>query len=227
MTRRSLWHPCSEALRVSTLDGMSGNSWDDAYRSGRVPWDPGRHDTNIETVLEMLDLQPCSVLDIGCGSGGTLVYLAERGFRCTGVDVAPTAIEIARERAAERGVACEFIVDSFPEPFADRQRAGSYELLIDRGFFHLHTSPADQRAFTRAAARLLAPGRPWYSLIASDREGPGSGGPPRWSKSEVHAAAGDHLDVEAVVETAFTPDASDPMPAWLTIYRRTDRPIEA
>lgn len=49
----------------------------------------------------LFDLLPsgASVLDVGCGSGWTTVFLAESGFRATGVDLAPASIEDATSRA--------------------------------------------------------------------------------------------------------------------------------
>ena len=40
-----------------------------------------------------------SVLDVGCGEGWTSLFLAEGGYDVTGVDFAPAAVEMARERA--------------------------------------------------------------------------------------------------------------------------------
>jgi SAM-dependent methyltransferase len=40
------------------------------------------------------------VLEIGCGTGNNLWFLADAGFTIAGLDIAPTAIAIARERLA-------------------------------------------------------------------------------------------------------------------------------
>lgn len=52
------------------------------------------------------------VIDLGCGAGDYSVVLAERGYRVVGVDIAPTAIEWAREKAAAAGVEVDFRVGS-------------------------------------------------------------------------------------------------------------------
>src|ERR1700742_2310203 len=60
-----------------------------------------------------LNLAPGTrVLDVGCGVGRWSRMLAARGARVTGVDLSPTMIEQARQRAATEGVAdrCQFQV---------------------------------------------------------------------------------------------------------------------
>ncbi len=41
------------------------------------------------------------VLDIGCGPGADILYLQNRGFRVTGIDLSPGCIELARRRGAQ------------------------------------------------------------------------------------------------------------------------------
>ncbi len=43
-------------------------------------------------------------MDLGCGTGPVSHYLSQKGFRTYGIDVSPTAIEIAQKLAAERGL---------------------------------------------------------------------------------------------------------------------------
>src|SRR5438046_1681826 len=40
------------------------------------------------------------ILDLGCGEGWTSMFLAESGYRPTGLDIAPARIEMAAARAA-------------------------------------------------------------------------------------------------------------------------------
>ena len=51
------------------------------------------------------DLAPGVALVLGCADGADVVWLAERGWRVTGVDADETALERARRRAGEAGVA--------------------------------------------------------------------------------------------------------------------------
>lgn len=50
------------------------------------------------------------VLDLGCGPGLYTHLLAQAGYKCTGVDFAPAAIEYAQKRAAEAHLNIEYVL---------------------------------------------------------------------------------------------------------------------
>lgn len=50
------------------------------------------------------------LLELGCGAGNMTVWFAQRGYTAHGIDIAPTAIEWARKRAAARNVQVQFTV---------------------------------------------------------------------------------------------------------------------
>jgi SAM-dependent methyltransferase len=72
--------------------------WDGMYRRHAAVWSG---DPNPQLVTEVSDLRPGSALDVGCGEGADAVWLAERGWRVTAVDISSVALE--RARAAEVG----------------------------------------------------------------------------------------------------------------------------
>ena len=165
---------------------MGVNYWDSSYESGHIPWDPGVYDGHLPDIVGAHGITACRAIDIGCGTGKSLVWLAEQGFTCTGVEIAPTALKMARELAAGKGVECRWLYGSFPEDFRDGTiKDGSFDLAIDRGVFHLHTSKAEQRRFVKGVSRVLTPNGLWYSLLAGSSKGNGSGGPPRWSRPSI------------------------------------------
>lgn len=88
-----------------------------------------RHDT--ETLLAAALRQspaPCTILDIGTGSGCLAVSLARRlpQARVTAVDISPEALAVARTNAERNGVVVEFLQGSFFEPLAGRR----FELIV-------------------------------------------------------------------------------------------------
>jgi SAM-dependent methyltransferase len=71
---------------------------------------PERTAAEVELVWKLLELEPgLELLDLACGHGRISNPLAERGVRVTGLDATPLFLELARNDAAERGVAVEYV----------------------------------------------------------------------------------------------------------------------
>ena len=91
--------------------------WDARYDEAEPATDarPGPP-SNFATVADHFPTNG-SALDIACGPGEGSVWLALRGMQVHGIDVSPVAIERARERAAQLGVAdrCQFDVVDLDE----------------------------------------------------------------------------------------------------------------
>src|ERR1700676_2864379 len=83
--------------------------WNDRYLQGDTPWETGHPSTELQLVVQEECLAPCRALDLGCGTGANAVWLAQQGFAVVGVDVSPAAVERARRRAEEAGVAVQFV----------------------------------------------------------------------------------------------------------------------
>ena len=83
---------------------MTTPSWDDAY-AGSVPpaWDLGQPQPAFVRLAEQ-GLLTGTVLDVGCGTGEQTLLAASHGADALGVDVSPLALEIARGKAAARGI---------------------------------------------------------------------------------------------------------------------------
>src|SRR3954449_4169946 len=76
--------------------------WDEKYAASERIWS-GR--PNERLVEQAADLPPGRALDVGCGEGADVVWLAGRGWRATGADLSVVALDKARRHAAEAGVA--------------------------------------------------------------------------------------------------------------------------
>ncbi|MFE1776662.1 SAM-dependent methyltransferase [Streptomyces sp. NPDC059008] len=75
-------------------------AWDDLYTGdGSDTADP-----DLVLLAPADGLPPGRALDLGCGAGGNALALAERGWRVTGVDLAPRAIASTRASACARGL---------------------------------------------------------------------------------------------------------------------------
>jgi SAM-dependent methyltransferase len=192
--------------------------WDSAYEAGsRPPWDIGRPQPAFVRLADG-GLLRGRVLDAGCGSGEHALLAAARGADVVGVDVSPRAIDRARRKAGERGIAVRFEV-------ADALRLGelglTFDTVIDSGLFHVFDD-ADRARYVTSLALVLEPGGTCYLMCFSDRQ-PGTMGPRRVSQEELRAAFSDGWAVTSIVAEAFevnpglgTPTAQ----AWLATIRR-------
>ena len=193
--------------------------WDSAYEAGsRPPWDIGRPQPAFVRLADG-GLLRGRVLDAGCGSGEHALLAAARGADVVGVDVSPRAIERARRKAGERGLAVRFEV-------ADALRLGelglTFDTVIDSGLFHVFDD-ADRARYVTSLASVLRSGGTCYLMCFSDRQ-PGTMGPRRVSQEELRAAFSDGWSVASIVAEAFevNPGLGTPtVQAWLATIRRT------
>src|SRR5688572_11184041 len=87
---------------------MTGRPWDASYVDGPAPWDIGRPQPAIVR-LAAQGAFTGTVLDVGCGTGDNALHLTSLGLAVLGVDVAETALAIARTKADDRGLQVEFV----------------------------------------------------------------------------------------------------------------------
>jgi SAM-dependent methyltransferase len=81
-------------------DPHSRAFWDERYASRERIWS-GK--PNHQLVEHAASLPPARALEVGSGEGADALWLAERGWRVTAVDVSAVALERAAARAAEHG----------------------------------------------------------------------------------------------------------------------------
>ena len=204
---------------------MSDSYWESCYRRGHVVWDPGPYDGNLPFVLKEFGIQTCRILDVGCGTGNSLVWLASKGFQCTGIDLAPTAIRTAEKSARREAQLCEWICGSFPDDMVrTKEYIDSFEVVLDRGCLqHLIYSDRQRMRFVEGITRVLEPGGLWYSLTPSSRGERNYGGIPKWSDTDLIETLEPYFDIMLLRESVFTPGESGSIPAWICVAREKDK----
>lgn len=139
--------------------GEAADWWDAFYtdRSRPVPFFVDKPDENLVEWLDRGLIPPGGrVLDLGCGPGRNARYLAARGFTVDAVDLSPTAIAWAEERARAAGAAVRFHRgDAFT--LAGTALRGPYDLVHDSGCFH-HLPPHRRISYLALLDDVLAPG---------------------------------------------------------------------
>ena len=158
-----------------------------------------------------------AVLDAGCGTGENALHVASLGLQVLGVDVAETALAIAREKAATRGIDAEFVV---ADAFQLGRLGRMFETVLDCGLFH--TLDGDERrGYVASLASVTEPGAALHVLCFSDA-GPDTG-PHPVSQDELKAAFERSTGWRV---TCITPDrcqtrfAAKGAPAWLAKFER-------
>jgi SAM-dependent methyltransferase len=191
--------------------------WDSAYEGSPPPWDIGRPQPSFVR-LAGDGLLSGRLLDAGCGTGEHVLLAAAHGADAMGVDVSGLAIEKARAKAAERGLAARFEV-------ADALRLGqlgmTFDVLIDSGVFHVFDD-ADRPRYVTSLAAVVEPGGTYYMMCFSDKQ-PGVWGPRRVREEEIRAAFADGWEIVNLTPDQFSVnpiEGSAVAQAWLAVIRR-------
>jgi len=151
--------------------GSDYEGWGRVYRSHpleALPWELGRPRQVLVELVEKGNIKKGKALDICCGAGTNTVYLAQKGFEVTGMDISSGAVEYARERAERAQVKIRFLVENFLRlPFRDEE----FDLVFDMGCFH-HVRVKDRAAFIKGVRRVLKTRGAYFLVCFSYRNGP-------------------------------------------------------
>ena len=128
---------------------MRSDEWDGRYADSEFLWTvtPNRF-----VVQELSGLPPGQALDLACGEGRNAVWLAQRGWRVTAVDFSSVGLRKARQLAAERDVAVDWVLADLLDY---QPPANAYELAF---VAYLHIAADERAAVLRNACSALAAG---------------------------------------------------------------------
>lgn len=132
---------------------MDQRFWDERYRSSSALWS-GR--PNPQLVAEAAGLAPGTALDVGCGEGADAIWLAERGWQVTAVDISIVALD--RGAAHARAIDVEAagrITWRHADLLGSTLAAAPYD-LVSAQFMQLPPEP--RRALHLRLAAAVAPG---------------------------------------------------------------------
>jgi len=179
-----------------------------------APWDAVGVRPELRRLLAHGEVDPSRhprAVDLGCGTGANVVFLAQQGFRATGLDFSRVALDKARRRAAEAGVSsrCRFVeADLTADEVPGTE--GTFDLLLDFGSID-DLAPSARPAAARLATRLSHPGArllfwcfygrrrdlPRISFHGPSRLAPGI------EPGEETALFGDTFDIEPYLDTGL------------------------
>lgn len=150
--------------------GREGNrlleTWDADYQGSKPPaWDIGRPADELQRIVNDAMLRKCRAVDLCCGSGSDAIFLASRGFEVTAIDVAPTALAHARQKADRAKVTVQWLLADVLNPPALKP----FDFIYDRGCYHV-VRDQNLAAYLETVRRLSHPGTQFLLLSARHEE---------------------------------------------------------
>ena len=195
---------------------MTGLPWDASYHDGPPPWDIGRPQPAIGRLASEGGFAG-AVLDAGCGTGENALHVASQGLSVLGFDVAETALTIARQKAADRGIEVEFAT---ADAFHLERLGRRFQTVLDCGLFH--TFDGSERAeYVASLASVTEHDGTLYVLCFSD-DGPDTG-PHPVSQEELRTAfkPSNGWNLGTIkpdrIQTRYNEDGA---PAWFATIKR-------
>jgi SAM-dependent methyltransferase len=199
--------------------------WDDLYLSQDALWS-GNPNPQLVTEVAALGLGaesehgPRRALDVGCGEGADAIWLAERGWQVTGVDLSAVALERAAAHARTHGADVAERTTWLHADLTEEPPAESAYDLVSAHFMHL---PKKERlALHQRLARSVTPGG--HLLLVghhpSDLEGamPRPALPDLFSTASEMAATLDPAEWTVLVEESRARTVEGPDGAPVTIH---------
>ncbi|MFF0268113.1 class I SAM-dependent methyltransferase [Kribbella sp. NPDC004536] len=135
-----------------TTEQLPGEYWNEFYSEHEQVWS-GK--PNVLFAEEVSELTPGRALDLGCGEGADAIWLAQRGWSVTAVDISSVALGRAAEHARAAGVGerIEWEQHELGKSFPD----GEFD-LVSAQFLHSKTELPRDGILRRAAAAVALGG---------------------------------------------------------------------
>jgi SAM-dependent methyltransferase len=127
--------------------------WDARYRSHHALWSgtPNRYLGD-----EAGELTPGRALDVGSGEGADAIWLAERGWEVTGIDISVVALERAADYAAKAGSEIAGRIEWVQGDLATWRPPARHYDLVSSHYLHLPSAP--RQVLFHALAEAVAAG---------------------------------------------------------------------
>lgn len=192
--------------------------WDSRYRGDSRPaWDKGFPSSHLKAAVEGGVIKPGRAVVLGCGTGTNAIYLAKKGFDVTAIDIAPTALNLAEEKAEKADVKVRWLLASVLAPPADLKK---FDFIFDRGCYH-GVRRNNAEAYVRTVKRLSRPGTNILVLAGNANE-ERHYGPPRVKEEELRgdfSSAFDFVRLDTVHFDSVDPNQKGAL-AWSVLLRR-------
>jgi len=116
-----------------TVDPRDRDFWNGKYSDPKSAFN--RQPSRL--LVDAIDgRHPGDAIDLGMGEGRNAIYLAQRGWKVTGVDLSDVAVAQAKRRASELGVRLDTAIDDLDHYDFGRSRWDLIALFYMHAWFH-------------------------------------------------------------------------------------------
>jgi SAM-dependent methyltransferase len=154
------------------------------YRIGFTPWDGHPIGQSLRDLVEGTGdtsaLPAGPALDVGCGTGDSSIYLAQHGWKVTGIDFVAKALDKARAKVGAADGSVNFVHADVTQ-LSQAAIGADFQLIVDNGCLH-NLIDDDRDAYVREVSAVAAPGA--RLLIVAFAPG-GSRGVPGIDRAEI------------------------------------------
>lgn len=126
--------------------------WNDRYASSELLWSA---EPNVWLAQIAGELEPGYALDLGAGEGRNCVWLAERGWQVTAVDISDVALQRAQAIADRRLSPASGTFRTVLDDVSTYEPEGQYNLVL---LAYMHLPHTERWRMFHSAAQAVAPG---------------------------------------------------------------------
>lgn len=132
-----------------------------------IPWNHEEPPELLVGLVESGQVKVGRALDLGCGLGNYVIWLAGQGFDVVGVDGSPTAVEVAKRNAKRKKVKCGFVVADLTGKWPDLGKP--FDFIYDWGLLH-HIMPEHRGKYVENVHDVLKPVGKYASLCFNEKD---------------------------------------------------------
>jgi SAM-dependent methyltransferase len=116
--------------------------------------------------LPLAERKNIKVLDLGCGPGRHVIFLAQEGFNAFGIEASPSAVKLCRKKIKELRLSAQVRVGDFISlPYPDNY----FDAVIDCASLQ-HNRIASVRKIVKELGRVLKPGAELFSMVRTNKD---------------------------------------------------------
>jgi SAM-dependent methyltransferase len=139
------------------------------YFFGQARWDSGETPPEVIAAFQGGAILEGPALDLGCGTGTNVIYMAQQGRRAFGVDFVPQAILKAWEKTHRAGVTHQVQFYQADVTRLPELKLPKCAFALDMGCFH-GLKEEDQQRYAQGLAEVLIPGGKYMLYVLHPRK---------------------------------------------------------